>query len=159
RRLRDSNTVTRNPRGASATAAARPARPPPMMATRSATSDPPPAHGEGPQQEGELPPSAQSHPPAEYVVVAGLNLLQQTAVRSIHHLEYRAARRREHGRQRFRGFVIAAGPVHLKAHERPEPLRAAITPLSGRALEALHFIARQVDPAAGQIFGEVAQDV
>ena len=79
-----------------AVAAARPARPPPIITTRSAMrSCPSQPDRHGLHNQAELPPTAQANPAAKDVVSALLDGVQQAAVGAQHDLEHGPARRRQ----------------------------------------------------------------
>src|SRR5438094_921644 len=95
-RPRDSSSVTSRPRGARTVAAARPARPPPMITTFCAIhpsacglAPPPQAYRQYAQRQHQLAPAAQPDAATEDVVIAPLDLVEQPAVGACHEQEHR----------------------------------------------------------------------
>src|SRR5258708_6440721 len=114
-RPRASRTVTSKPRGASAVAAAKPARPPPMIRTVSAIpSRPTPADRQRLHRQRELAPGTQAHPAAENIVVPPFDQVEQAPVCSQHDQEDSATGRRQKASQRQSRVVELASPLDLE---------------------------------------------
>src|SRR5262245_5457996 len=83
-------------------------------------SRPTPFREPPPRQHADLPPLRDADAAGEHVVVAGLDLVQQTAVRPAHHAEDRRAVRGEHPGERFAAAVVVARAGDLEPHQLGE---------------------------------------
>src|SRR5437763_16229598 len=169
-RCRDSSTVTRNPRGASAAAAASPASPPPTTSTEGAPGlgvqftrvpvIPPPSRRPRRQQDQELSPPRDAHPGGEHVEAALYDLVEQGLVEPAHHPEHRAAVGRQ-VRIEVLGPTVIEGrrPSLFQHHFAEGVLPGRVAPAFRGTVKLLPLLLRQVDPAAGEVLAEVAEDV
>src|SRR5262245_48291542 len=159
RRGRASSTVTRVPRSARATAAERPAKPPPITTTCAMSG-------------GQLRPSPRRQRKPDALVARQRDALVEDVEATRLDARQEALVDEPHGLRRCQGAavlgregpagaqVVRARPPALEGHQRTDARRVASREeLLLVAGEARQVVEREVEPPAGGVLGDVAQDV
>src|SRR5262245_79510 len=159
-RERASSTVTRAPCSASATPAARPAKPPPITTRLRITLCRKLGPSPGSERESHVLIAWQGDALVEDVEAARLDACQQPLVDEPHGFRGRE-RTAILGREGpARAQVVGASPTALERHQRAHSWGvAAGEELLLVAAEVPQILERQVDAAAGAVLAHVAQDV
>src|SRR5574343_1825789 len=143
------------PASVSSTAAAIPAQPPPMTATRTGSALDP-----GLGRQPELAHGRQRNTLVQYLELVAPNLIEQCPVNRCHD-QARALALSVDRRQLGKGLlVILLRPLVLEFHQGSEIVRiTGVQNIGSRDVELLEFVHRNVDAATPGIFADIADDV